>query len=68
MTHDSLPHEFATEAAKGLPPAAVAAAQLTGAVDWQTWVLILTCIYVALQIGWLVWKYVDRILGKKTSD
>lgn len=65
--HD-LPHEFATEALKGAPPVAVAAASLTGAVDWQTWVLILTAMYVVLQIAWLLWKFVDKFNGKKTED
>lgn len=64
MSHSNLPHDFATEAAKGLPPVAVTAAQLTGSVDWETWVFILTAAYLALQIGWLLWRYADKIMGK----
>lgn len=56
--------EFAGEALKGAPPVAVAATTLAGAVDWQTWVFILTAIYILMQIGWLAWKFVDRFRGK----
>ena len=56
--------EFATEALKGTPPASVAATTLLGLVDWQTWVLVLTALYLLLQIGWLGWKMIDRALGK----
>lgn len=65
--HD-FPQEFANEAAKGLPPVAVAAASVTGAVDWQTWVYILTAFYLVLQILWLAWKAIDKINGKTTED
>lgn len=68
MTHDSFPHDFAREAAKSLQPVTVAATQLTGAVDWQTWVLILTAVYVAMQIVWLMWKFADKVTGKKPDE
>lgn len=60
--------ELATEAAKGAPPVAVAAASIAGAVDWQTWVFILTAMYVLLQIIWLGWRMVDKLRGKAVSD
>lgn len=59
--------EFAGEALKGAPPVAVAATTLAGAIDWQTWVFILTAFYVLLQILWLVWKFADKLLGKKVE-
>lgn len=62
------PHEFASEAAKGAPPIAVAAASLTGAIDWQTWVFILTAFYVGLQILWLLWKFVEKATGNDSED
>ena len=65
--HD-FPQEFMTEAAKGAPPVAVAAATIMGAVDWQMWVLILTAAYVVLQIVWLLWRFADKAMGKNTDD
>ena len=56
--------EMAVEAIKGTPPVTVAAAAISGAADWQTWVLVLTAIYVLMQIGWLGWKFVDKVRGK----
>lgn len=60
--------EFATEAAKGLPPVAVTTASVTGAIDWQTWVYILTAFYLVLQILWLAWKAVDKFMGKDSEE
>lgn len=65
--HD-FPQEFATEAAKGLPPVAVAAASVTGTIDWQTWVYILTAFYLVLQILWLAWKAADKFMGKDSEE
>lgn len=56
--------DFAQEAMKGAPPATVAATTLIGLIDWQVWVLILTALYLLLQIGWIGWKMVDRARGK----
>lgn len=61
---NAMHQEFANEAAKGAPPVAVAATQMAGVIDWQTWVLILTVIYLLLQIGYLIWKYIDRAHGR----
>lgn len=55
--------EFAVEAMKGAPPVAVAASTLSGAIDWQTWVMILTALYVLMQILWLGWRFVDKARG-----
>jgi hypothetical protein len=64
MSNQSLATDFAQEAMKGAPPATVAATTLIGLIDWQVWVLILTALYLLLQIGWLGWKMIDRGLGK----
>lgn len=64
MSDKSFATEFVSEAIKGTPPATVAATSLIGLVDWQVWVLILTALYLLLQIAWLGWKMVDRGLGK----
>lgn len=66
--HDhNLSTEFASEALKGAPPVAVAATTLAGIIDWQTWVMILTAMYVLMQIMWLAWKFVDKARGKKVD-
>ena len=57
-------HDLLTEAAKGTPPATVAATSMLGLVDWQTWVLIQSVLYLLLQIAWLGWKFVDRFNSK----
>lgn len=62
--NSTLHHDLTNEAAKGLPPATVAVTQMTGAVDWQTWVLMLTVAYLLLQIVYLVWKFIDRAQGR----
>ena len=67
MNEHSLASDLASEAAKGAPPVAVAGTYIVGIVDWQTWVLILTAIYVLMQIGWLGWRFVDKAMGKKTD-
>lgn len=67
MSGQSLASSFATEAAKGTPPVLIAASQVVGAVDWQPWVLLLTLLYLLMQMGWLAWKFVDKALGKKVD-
>lgn len=64
MSNQSLATDFAHEVTKAAPPATVAATTLIGLIDWQVWVLILTALYLVLQIGWLGWKMVDRARGK----
>lgn len=59
--------DFASEAAKGAPPAVVATTAMIGAIDWQSWVFILTALYLVMQIAWLGWKFVDRARGKKSD-
>lgn len=69
MKAQDLPREFATEAAKGFPPVAVTATSITGTIDWQTSVYVLTAMYLLLQIIWLLWKAWDRARGKgKAGD
>lgn len=60
--------EFASEALKGTPPVAVAASTIAGMIDWQSWVFILTALYLVMQIFFLGWKLVDKARGKKVSD
>jgi hypothetical protein len=67
MKHN-LPQELATEAAKALPPATVTATTIAGVIDWQTWVLVLTAMYLVLQITWLIWRFIDKAHGKTTND
>jgi hypothetical protein len=65
---DKFSTDLAAEAAKGAPPVAIAATSLAGAVDWQTWVFILTAFYLLMQIIFLVWKMIDKLRGKAVTD
>jgi hypothetical protein len=67
MTDHQFATDFATEAAKGTPPVLVAGSAMMGAVDWQTWVFILTAIYLLMQIIWLGWKFVQKARGEKAD-
>jgi membrane protein implicated in regulation of membrane protease activity len=64
MSQHNLSTDFSVEALRGAPPVAVAATSVTGLVDWNVWVLILTALFLLLQIAWLGWKMIDRALGK----
>lgn len=68
MTDHSFSTEFGIEAIKGTPPVAIAATTMAGAIDWQTWVFVLTAMYVLLQIFWLLWKFFDKLAGKPVRD
>jgi hypothetical protein len=49
--------DAATEAAKATPPVAVVSAGPVLGLTLQDAVYIATLIYVALQAGWLLWKW-----------
>jgi hypothetical protein len=49
--------EIATEGMKSAPPVAVTAASVVQGVTLNEWVAIATIIYIALQAGYLVWKW-----------
>ncbi len=68
MYEKSFQTDFAAEALKGGPPVAVAASTAMGMVDWQTWVMVLTAIYVLMQIVWLGWKFVQKAQGKYRDE
>ena len=57
-------NDFVAEAAKATPPTAVAGLTLSG-VALADWVLLLTAIYTAIQIYFLVR---DRWLKRKNKD
>jgi hypothetical protein len=52
----SMKPDFFSETAKAVPPLAVIAVQKTG-LTLQDWVFIATLLYIALQAGWLVWRW-----------
>ena len=56
MTDHSFAADFATEAAKGAPPVAVAASSVVGLIDFNLVVAVLTGLYVLLQSAYLIWK------------
>jgi len=45
------------EAAKSAPPAAISAASVLTGFTLHEWMAIATIVYIALQAGWLVWKW-----------
>ena len=53
-------HEHATEISTGLikiaPPVYVAGTSITGMIDWQMWVYIVTFFYVCAQFGQFAWE------------
>lgn len=57
MTNHSFSADFASEAAKGVPPVAVAASGIVGLVDLNVIVALLTAAYVLLQGAYLIWKW-----------
>ncbi|MDE8654764.1 hypothetical protein [Novosphingobium album (ex Liu et al. 2023)] len=56
MNEHNLATEAVAEAVKGAPPIAVAGAGQAGLIDWQTWVLVLTAIYLVMQMAYLAFK------------
>lgn len=53
-------HDLTSAAAKSAPPVAVLAADTAG-LTLEQWVFIATLIYLALQSGYLLWKWVRDI-------
>ena len=53
--------EIMSESFKALPPAAISTLTLFG-IGLQDWVYVLTIVYLIVQIGWSVLKF---IRGKK---
>jgi hypothetical protein len=60
----SLSGDALTAAGKSTPPLAVATLSVAD-VGLQDWVLILTVVYLVLQIGYLAWKWVRAIRSGK---
>lgn len=65
MSNHNISSDVATEAMKGVPPVAVAAASVVGAVDWQSWVLILTVVYLLMQMAYLAAKSWREFIEKR---
>ncbi len=59
--------EATIAAGKAAPPGAVVVATLTG-VDLQQWVLIATLFYIALQAGYLCWKWLRDWKDEREED
>jgi hypothetical protein len=49
--------EAVNEAAKSAPPLAVVVAGTFGGLSLNDWVMIATLVYIALQVGWLLYKW-----------
>lgn len=59
----SLAYETAREAVKAVPPVGVTGTLFLG-LPLSEWLVILTIIYTALQIGYLVWNMVHKEKAK----
>jgi hypothetical protein len=58
--------DTAVEVAKASPPIAVAVVTVQG-MSLQEWVLVATLAYIALQAGWLLWKWYRAVRTKGWS-
>lgn len=63
----STAHETTIAAAKAAPPAGVVLATL-GGIAIQDWVFILTLIYLVVQIGYLIWRWLRDVREEKEED
>jgi hypothetical protein len=61
----SLDHE-AAQAGLSAPPIGVAAATLVG-IDLQHWILILTVVWLLMQMGWFVYEKASRVLRDRAD-
>lgn len=61
----SLDHE-AAQAGLSAPPLGVAAITLAG-IELQQWILILTVIWLLMQMGWFAYEKVGRILRDRAE-
>ena len=52
---------------KSTPAVAVSAAAIAG-VPLEQWAIILTIVYLVLQIAYLAWKWVREWQGKRSSN
>lgn len=59
--------DLAYEAAKAVPPAGVSAAALAG-FSLNDIVMLATLAYIALQAGFLLWKWYRLATGKMARD
>lgn len=60
MTSTNGAGELLLGATKTAPPAAVSALTLAG-VSLSEWVLILTAVYTALQLGWFIYEKITHL-------
>ena len=63
MDRESIAKAIALEAAKASPPIAVTAQQPGGFFSWSP-ITALTCLYLVLQIAYLIWKWRNDRLGQ----
>lgn len=60
-------HDLSTEIAKAVPPILVTGAITVGGYDLDTWVKLLTIVYIVLQICFLLFK-AGRLRGRQDRD
>jgi hypothetical protein len=56
--------DVASEAIKAVPPLVIVAAEKVGEMHLQDWVYVATLIYIALQAGWLLWRWWRAVRSK----
>jgi hypothetical protein len=60
-------HDIAVEGLKATPAVAVTSSMLAG-VDMAAWVPPLTAVFLLMQIGWLAWKYWEKIRAVRRGE
>lgn len=61
------PFEITTESAKAAPPAIVTLLHVGGMTP-ADWITVLTLLYLVLQIGLLIPRYIERFRRWRNSD
>ena len=60
-------HDIAVEGLKATPAVAVTSSMLAG-VNMASWVPPLTAVFLLMQIGWLAWKYWEKIKAVRKGE
>ncbi|APR53372.1 hypothetical protein CA223_05530 [Sphingomonas koreensis] len=62
----TLDPETSAQAGLSVPPVGVAAVTLAG-IELQQWILILTAIWLLMQMGWFIFEKVSRLLRDRAE-
>jgi hypothetical protein len=60
--------DIALEGAKATPPVAVVTTTWAGGWSMNDTVIVLTIVYLLLQIGWLLWRWHRAASGRQAEE